>query len=192
MASNRRRAGSCSHASSVSVQVPIAIPSHMCDKAVKRLQVLQVLPYLTVRTGKIEEPTLYSKFRGPIDERSGSDMTANAQLVFVLVSCVRNHSAVVLKWFKDVIGALAARRRAGDRPCQDRRRGGWHGGCRCVPHLRLSSRRVLPLPVGDLLPAPGHDALSVADSRCSGSFFDVMVPVIVGRLAVLEQTLQLA
>ena len=40
VASNRRRAGSCSHASSVSVQVPIAIPSHMCDKAVKRLQVL--------------------------------------------------------------------------------------------------------------------------------------------------------
>ena len=45
---------------------------------------------------------------------------------------------------------------------------------------------MLPLPVGDLLLALGHDALSIADSHSSVSFFDVMVPVIVCRLTVLE------
>ena len=53
-------------------------------------------------------------------------------------------------------------------------------------HLRLSLRAVLPPPVGNLLSAPGHDALSIADRRSSGSFFDMVVPVIVGSLTVFE------
>ena len=69
-----------------------------------------------------------------------------------------------------VDSAPASRRLAYDRPCRDRRHGASHGRCRCVHHVWLSSRRVLPLPVRDVLRASGRYDISVADSRSSGRF----------------------